>query len=151
MEHRYCRRKPLEVGVRLYNGAEVLAEGEMQNISTGGIYVRLDDTRDFPVDRVVEVAFDVPDGGGTCAIRSPAMVVHRNPRGIGLMFLNEDLTFSRILKRIVMELPDRPRASPAAARPSGTVVSLRERVGQRRRGAGETRARRLAEVEAGAD
>ncbi len=144
MEHRYCRRKPLEVGVRLYNGAEVLADGEMQNISTGGIYVRLDDTRRFPVDRVVEVAFDVPDGDGSCAIRSPAMVVHRNPHGIGLMFLNEDLTFSRILKRIVMELPERPQA-PAAARPPGNVVSLHERAG-RRRGAPARRVERELET-----
>ncbi len=145
MEHRYCLRKPLATRVQLYNGTRALAEGEAENISTGGLYVRLADTRAFPVDRVVEVAFDVPDRGGSCAIRSPAMVVHRNAHGIGLMFLNEDLTFSRILKRIVMELPEQPASRPVA---TGKVVAFRGR------GARHGRSRvpqPEAEAEAGVD
>ncbi|MCF7983670.1 MAG: PilZ domain-containing protein [Thiohalocapsa sp.] len=124
MEHRWHPRFPLSIPVTLHFNDGACARGEAVNISQGGIFIA---TLTCPARAgCVDVRLTVPLSSDRVSVRLPAMIVHRDERGLGLMFRSLDAQAQKTLRHLTCaELdPDPPAASvypdsPAAPRPAG--------------------------------
>lgn len=99
-ENRACERYPVLLQVRFRTSNEFVQEHAV-NLSRGGIFIRSDDPP--PVDSVVEVELQLPDGGSP--ISTAGIVVHRQApgtakvAGVGVQFVDASDTFRERIDR----------------------------------------------------
>ncbi|WP_281291055.1 PilZ domain-containing protein [Thiohalocapsa marina] len=88
MEHRWHRRVPIEIPVSLHFTDGAFGPGIAWNICQGGLFVHT--SMRAPCNGCLDVRLTVTSAHGPCSVRLPALVVHRNKDGIGLMFRGLD-------------------------------------------------------------
>ena len=94
MEHRHGRRMLSESKVRLYQRGLAEETGIVENFSSAGLFVKLDDPSALTAS-CLEVA--PVDSLGRLECRVPAAVIHRSHDGLGLMFVSEAPEVSELL------------------------------------------------------
>ena len=89
MEHRHGKRKPTDMETLLYRHGLPVALGRTVNIGPGGAFVRF--TNSMLIDDYsLEVEFIATEDGCNRKYHTDALVVHRSPSGIGIMFDSHD-------------------------------------------------------------
>ena len=83
MEHRCSVRKPLAFQLLLYKHGVPIQSGVCRNLGLGGLFIETGD-RDWRKNEYLEVEILGPNG--LPSMRLPAVVVHFNSEGAGLMF-----------------------------------------------------------------
>ncbi len=83
MEHRCSVRKPLGFQLLLYKHGVPVQGGTCRNLGLGGLYIETSE-RDWHKNEYLEV--EIYDGRRGEAMRLPAVVVHFDTGGAGLMF-----------------------------------------------------------------
>ncbi len=83
MEHRCSVRKQLGFQLLLYKHGVPIQGGTCRNLGLGGLYIETAG-RDWHKNEYVEV--EIYDGRRHAAMRLPAVVVHFDAAGAGLMF-----------------------------------------------------------------
>ncbi len=83
MEHRCSVRKSLEFQLLLYKHGLPIQSGVCRNLGLGGLFIDTGD-RAWRKHECVEV--EILGQDGLPSMRLPAVVVHHNHRGAGLMF-----------------------------------------------------------------
>lgn len=86
MEHRLSERRPMTLDVLIFHQGLPMGRGRTRNIGREGMFIETEIT-DFPEGTTLDVEVDVDTGQGEQRVRLPALVIHRNDEGIGLMFL----------------------------------------------------------------
>lgn len=87
MEHRWNKRAKAHVEVALYRHGRLLAHCHSRDVSLEGMYLALDaDTLDLQVGGALDVIFTPRTGKPSGELRSGAVVRHRRPEGVGIMF-----------------------------------------------------------------
>lgn len=120
LEHRCARRYALALPVRLYSAAFGELRGIARDVSSGGMFVALGGVKFAPWS-VVEI--ELPPSATKQAgrrVRRPAIVVHRQPDGVGLMF--DEVLAPDTVARLVRPSAPAHRVAEAAAPP---VAQLR--------------------------
>ena len=83
MEHRCSVRKPLEFQLLLYKHGLPIQSGICRNLGLGGLFIDTGE-RIWRKNEYVEV--EIRGHDGLPSMRLPAVVVHHNHQGAGLMF-----------------------------------------------------------------
>ena len=91
MNHRCCRRFPVSIEARIRSRERRDARATVTNIGRGGAYVETPRANLYPIDSIIELTL-LPARGARNSTVVQGMVVHRNARGFGLMFLDENST-----------------------------------------------------------
>jgi hypothetical protein len=101
MEHRFCRRRDVVIPSSIHIRDDSINQGTITNISFDGAYAQLSDSEHMAVDSVIRIEFSLflDDKTGNIVTRMPALVVHCDGMGIGVMFLHDDIEFARQLKK----------------------------------------------------
>ena len=87
MEHRWNKRADVRFDVSVHRQGRPIALCTSQNASLEGMFLELDaDALDLQVGASIEVAFELRGREPGKRWRSNAVVMHRSPRGVGLMF-----------------------------------------------------------------
>lgn len=85
MEHRCGSRRSIDANVIIDCRPAGLVRGRIQNISVGGLFIKMRPPGGMASDRV-KVVFVRRDRGVTRLYRMPALVIRWNRLGAGLMF-----------------------------------------------------------------
>jgi hypothetical protein len=86
MEHRWNKRADVRFDVSMHRRGMPAALCMSRNASLEGMFLELDaDALDLQVGTAIEVAFRLRGGEPGKRRRSSAVVMHRGPRGVGLM------------------------------------------------------------------
>ncbi len=89
MNHRYCRRFPVSIKARIRSRERRDSRATVTNIGRGGAYIETPRANLYPTDSIIEVEL-LPTRGAHAGTVVQGMVVHRNARGFGIMFLDEN-------------------------------------------------------------
>lgn len=89
MNHRCCRRFPVSIEARIRSRERRDTRATVTNIGRGGAYVETPRANLYPIDSIIELTL-LPARGGRTSTVVQGMVVHRNARGFGIMFLDEN-------------------------------------------------------------
>lgn len=85
MEHRCGARRGIDANVIIDCRPAGLVRGRIQNISVGGLFIRMRPPAGIASDRV-KVVFVRRERGVTRLYRMPAVIIRWNRQGAGLMF-----------------------------------------------------------------
>jgi hypothetical protein len=102
MERRWGVRRPVEVDAWIDCQPACLLEGQISNISIGGLYVRTN-ASGLRLNAPVELVLTLDDEHETRVYRLPAVVVRLNEDGAGLMFDQYDVNAFRTLVVLLLE------------------------------------------------
>ncbi len=83
MEHRCSVRKPLQFQLLLYKHGLPIQSGVCRNLGLGGLFIETGE-REWRKNEYLEV--EILGQNGLPSMRLPAVVVHHNGTGAGLMF-----------------------------------------------------------------
>lgn len=86
MEHRLSERRPITLDVLIFHQGLPIGRGRTRNIGREGMFIETK-KKDFPEGTVLDMELDIDTDKGEQRIRLPALVIHRNREGMGLMFL----------------------------------------------------------------
>ena len=87
MEHRWNKRADVRFDVSVHRQGRPIALCNSHNASLEGMFLELDaDALDLQVGSAIEVVFGPRRRQPAKRWRSSAVVMHRSPRGVGLMF-----------------------------------------------------------------
>jgi len=111
VEHRCARRYALALPVRLYSSALGELRGLARDLGSGGVFVAIEGTAFAPWS-VLEVELPLPARRGSRKVRRAAIVVHRQPDGVGLMF-DEVLPRDLVARLAALRAPSRIVAEAA--------------------------------------
>jgi PilZ domain-containing protein len=118
MEHRCGTRRRIDAGVIVDCRPAGLVRARIQNISVGGLYVKMRPLAGVADDRV-RVIFMRRDGGVCRLYRMPAVIVRWTRDGAGLMF--GELTSNSFYALLAILLADERRRSDGVARRAGSA------------------------------
>jgi len=114
MEHRLTRRVPVDLDVVADHEPALPVAGVARDLSLEGMFVEVDpEALDAQIGSALEIAFEVERGGRARACRSTAVVMHRQARGVGVMFATLDPAFLVAVEGVVRHA----RASEALIEP----------------------------------
>lgn len=102
MERRWGTRKTLEVDVVIDNQPSCLLRGRLNDISIGGLFVKVD-TTPLRLNAPVELVMLLESDEGTRVYKLPAIVVRLTADGAGLMFDQYDVNAFRTLVVLLLE------------------------------------------------
>ena len=111
MNHRCCRREPVDIPTQLHFSETLSQPARIKNISHGGAYVETRLARRFPVDGIIEIEVSVQKKGKTTRICTQGLVIHHDRQGLGLMFVNESNSFVKVLCKHCRDLRE-PNGKP---------------------------------------
>lgn len=115
MEHRCGTRRSIDAGVIVDCRPGALVRGRVQNISVGGLYVKMRPVGGIANDRVY-IVFIRRDRGVTRVYRIPAVIIRWTRDGAGLMF--SELTSNSFYALLAILLAEERRlAGKASNRP----------------------------------
>ncbi len=101
-EQRWSIRRAVAMDVMLYDSRGMVIEGQIQNVSIGGVYVDTGST--VPqLNSSVILGFQMKSLEGTTYHRLPALVVHVENMGAGLMFEDYDDNTIAALRTVVQQ------------------------------------------------
>ena len=106
MEHRCSVRKPLAFQLLLYKHGLPIQSGTCRDLGFGGLFIETG-ARDWRKNEYLEVEIIGPSG--VPSMRLPAVVVHYNDTGAGLMF---DVVTGAQRHRLRGWLIDKPLRAP---------------------------------------
>lgn len=115
MEHRCGSRRSIDANVIIDCRPAGLVRGRIQNISVGGLFIKMRPPGGMANDRV-KVVFVRRDRGITRLYRMPALVIRWNRLGAGLMFSELSANAFYALLAILLAEEQRKR-DKAVARP----------------------------------
>ncbi len=96
MEHRWSKRQNITLPVLVFEHKLPVATGYCTNVSASGIYLCTGHTK-WNVNSILEI--ELHDEFGH--VRLPGMIVHRSPKGFGMMLSELQPTSRTILNRII--------------------------------------------------
>jgi hypothetical protein len=94
VERRYCSRHPVDIRVHIRYRNRRFYSGRARNLSSDGMYLEVRSVT-LPTGTLVELELD----SGETDRLIPALVVHRDRRGIGVMFRDPQTELLRELAR----------------------------------------------------
>lgn len=116
MEHRCGTRRSIDAGVIVDCRPAGLVRGRVQNISVGGLYVKMRPVAGIANDRVY-IVFIRRDRGVTRFYRIPAVIIRWTREGAGLMFSELTSNSFYALLAILLSEERRMAAGKASNRP----------------------------------
>lgn len=120
MEHRWGRRVPLDIPVRLIGEPHAPVLGRMENVSVSGAFIQVADREPLSVRLEVEVI--LPDRSRQKAERVTAYVTRRNGTGVGIEW--RDLAPAAV--RVLLTAPVRRAARTRSIRTTDDARSAVE-------------------------
>lgn len=119
MEHRGGSRRSIDANVIIDCRPAGLVRGKIQNISVGGIFIRMRPPARMSSDRV-KVVFVRRDRGISRLYRLPAVIIRWNRQGAGLMFteLSANAFYALLAILLAEEQSKRTRATSTAKPPA---------------------------------
>lgn len=112
LEHRTGSRRRIDAKVIIDCRPAGLMRGKIQNISVGGLFIRMRPPARMVSDRV-KVVFIRSDRGVSRLYRLPAIVIRWNREGAGLMFTDLSANAFYALLAILLAEEQRNRAKAA--------------------------------------
>lgn len=112
MEHRCSVRKPLGFQLLLYKHGVPIQSGVCRNLGLGGLFIETG-TREWRKNEYLEV--EILGSNGLPSMRLPAVVVHFNDDGAGLMFDAVTGAQRRRLRDWLFEKPESDTRKTAAS------------------------------------
>lgn len=109
MEHRGASRRSIDAKVIIDCRPAGLVRGKIQNISVGGLFIRMRPPARLVSDRV-KVVFVRRDRGVSRMYRLPAIIIRWNRDGAGLMFTDLSANAFYALLAILLAEEQRVRA-----------------------------------------
>ena len=101
MEHRLCKRKTIHLPARLQVHQQDCGTAHVSNLSAGGAFIQLEDPSRCGIDQMVKISLPLPTSNGQdSTLQLSAIIVHRNSKGIGIMFLSEEENLRQSLQKI---------------------------------------------------
>lgn len=116
MEHRYSERIDLPLPVEVNYKDHPPMDAQVQNLSREGMFIQSHSQALTP-GSLVYLTFHLPSSAAT-AFRIPAMVVHRQQTGIGVMFQTIPDQLEEALDILLTAAPDLARHQAANPWPS---------------------------------
>jgi hypothetical protein len=122
MEHRWSERVPVSLEATLARAGSAAAIGRTRDLSAEGAFLEVQTgLMDLRPGTPLMVGLMLPESESPRRVRIPAVVVHRNTQGAGVMFASWDgepaLSIRNVLRG--MRAGDRSRESHISAAPSG--------------------------------
>ncbi|MGF1548728.1 MAG: hypothetical protein ACFCUG_15535 [Thiotrichales bacterium] len=127
MEHRNYQRKSVRAAawVRCHDGNSIPAC--MLNVGGEGAFLEVEGMQSRYQNHI-EIEFPVTIDGVVQEVRWPALVIHRSPRGVGVLFLSEEGNIASVLRRVAQEYGVNECGTRAIeATPTAKVLPLRPR------------------------
>lgn len=121
VEHRCGARQPVMLDALLKSSVQGVIPCRVVNLGAGGMYAELDEAFVPPVCAVVQVFLGLPGARIPEALRVSAMVVHRNGRGVGLMF---DRSRAREIRGLLQSSSAQSSSTPSSRWDSKPSASL---------------------------
>jgi hypothetical protein len=100
MEHRCDHRKLLSCEITINDRKLGKIKGKVRNISLSGMLVDIGESEQH-INKIIEISFPIEVCGGTSHCRAKAMVVHKQPGCLGLMFSELDAGVRQMLRKIL--------------------------------------------------
>jgi PilZ domain len=101
MEHRFYKRKTIEMLVNISVGDEVVGNGCVSEISSGGLRIGINKSN-LSIGQIIKLDLISPNTNQTIWPSVRAMVIHATNKTIGLMFAHE-LKVDDIISRLKSE------------------------------------------------
>ena len=105
LNHRLSNRNPVTIPTLVYHQNDNTRSATITDLSIEGAYTLLDDAKQLPPNDIVKVKFSLTKDNETHLLLLPAIIVHHETKGLGIMFINEDQEFGQILNNIVASYP----------------------------------------------
>lgn len=100
MEHRYSVRLPVAMNVLLYHNNVPVVHCKTENIGADGMFVSTGDLK-YGTNSILKVEFVAGAGQDARSHMIPAMVVHHNNHGMGLMFPRGDTKAMQVWRNFI--------------------------------------------------
>lgn len=101
LDHRLGSRNTVAIPTRVYHRNENTRSATITNLSMAGAFAELDDEEQLPIDDIVKIRFSLTENGLTHQLFLPAIVIHHDAEGLGIMFVNEEQEFCQTLKKMM--------------------------------------------------
>ena len=102
MEHRWNRRVDTDMEVLVYHETVPVARACAENISLDGMFIRSQPLH-FPNKTSLEVEVELTRHGQAQRYRIPALVVHSEAGGAGLMFQRVNTSVMDVLEELMRD------------------------------------------------
>lgn len=111
-ERRQFVRYKLKATAQIVIDNQMDAQGELDNISNGGMFVMLDDKIPKNLhDQTVHATIHANSSAGEVTIQAGCSIVRTEPDGVALFFASIDNDNRKILRELIGELNDMVRDS----------------------------------------
>lgn len=105
MNHRLGSRNTVAIPSRVYCRDENTRPATITNLGMEGAFAELDGAHQLAVNDIVRIKFSLTENGRTHKLLIPAIVVHHNTKGLGIMFVNEEYELCAALAKTVFPPP----------------------------------------------
>jgi len=102
LDHRLSSRTPVAIPTQIYHQNDKSRSATIIDLSQEGAYTLVDDAEQLPIDDIVKIKFSLTENNATHQLTLPAIIVHHETKGLGIMFINEDQEFGQILNNIIV-------------------------------------------------
>jgi len=97
LNHRLSSRTPVTIPTLIYHQNDNSRSATITDLSQEGAYTLLDDAKQLPIDDIVKIKFTLTENNETHQLLLPAIIIHHETKGLGIMFMNEDQEFCQAL------------------------------------------------------
>lgn len=123
LNHRLNNRNPVAIPTQVYHQNDKIRSATITDLSLDGAYTLLDDAKQLPINDIVKIKFTLTDHNDTHQLLLPAIIVHHETNGLGIMFINEDQEFSQLINIISTSHPQ--ASEPKSNTPDSSMASIK--------------------------
>jgi len=124
LDHRLSSRIPVTIPTRLYHQNDKSRYATITDLSQEGAYTSLDDAKQLPVDDIVKIKFSLTENKKTHQLMLPAIIIHHENKGLGVMFMNEDQEFYQILNNMMASYSRAPEPKESGS-DSANIIPIK--------------------------
>lgn len=105
LNHRLSSRTPVTIPTQIYHQNDNSRSATITDLSQEGAYTLLDDAKQLPIDDIVKIKFTLTENNETHHLLLPAIIIHHETKGLGIMFINENQELCQVLNSMTSPYP----------------------------------------------
>ena len=97
LNHRLSSRNSVAIPSLIYHQNDNTRSATITDLSIEGAYTLLNDAKQLPINDIIKIKFTLAKNSETHQLLLPAVIIHHETKGLGVMFINEDQKLGQIL------------------------------------------------------